>query len=509
MTKPSESTNIGEPISIVIVAMGGQGGGVLSNWIVALAESAGYLAQSTSVPGVAQRTGSTVYYVELFERNAADAAGRMPVLSLMPTPGDVDITIGGELAELGRAILRGFTSKDRTVLIGSTHRDYALEEKMIPGDGRINGSKILESCRENSKLFYGFDMVAAANDAESIISSVMFGALAQSGALPFPRKQFEEVIERSGIAIEKNLRGFREGYDRGAQTAANSLPDSTDIPRQRRESPPPKVQSVLDRVESEFPQETHEIVAEAVHLLTDYQDAAHAIEYLDLLKEVLDADNRESTDTEFELTKETARYLALWMTYEDSIRVAELKTRADRFARVRKEVRATPGQIVNVREFMHPRLEEICDILPRRLGGYLLKSPGWSRLLRRFLGKGRQVQTSSLSGFLLLYLISSLKRFRRSSYRYSIEGSRIAQWRSTILENAATNYDLAVEIAECQRLIKGYGDTHEKGLQSFNRIIDEVARIRHQPNASADIRMMRESALNALSGDSPKSSKQP
>ena len=45
--------------------MGGQGGGVLADWIVWLAESEGWAAQSTSVPGVAQRTGATIYYIEM------------------------------------------------------------------------------------------------------------------------------------------------------------------------------------------------------------------------------------------------------------------------------------------------------------------------------------------------------------------------------------------------------------------------------------------------------------
>ncbi|SQI31483.1 putative indolepyruvate oxidoreductase subunit B [Providencia alcalifaciens] len=46
-----------QPIKIAILAMGGEGGGVLADWIVNLGEENGYFAQTTSVPGVAQRTG--------------------------------------------------------------------------------------------------------------------------------------------------------------------------------------------------------------------------------------------------------------------------------------------------------------------------------------------------------------------------------------------------------------------------------------------------------------------
>ena len=63
------------PISIAMVALGGQGGGVLTGWLVETAEKNGYIAQSTYVAGVAQRTGSTVYCVEMFPRKEADKTG--------------------------------------------------------------------------------------------------------------------------------------------------------------------------------------------------------------------------------------------------------------------------------------------------------------------------------------------------------------------------------------------------------------------------------------------------
>jgi indolepyruvate ferredoxin oxidoreductase beta subunit len=119
-----------KPLSIAILAMGGQGGGVLSDWIVAVAEANGWHAQSTSVPGVAQRTGATIYYIEMLPPKD----GHAPVLALMPTPGDVDVVIAAELMEAGRSILRGLVTPDRTVLITSTHRAYAVAEKEKPGE---------------------------------------------------------------------------------------------------------------------------------------------------------------------------------------------------------------------------------------------------------------------------------------------------------------------------------------------------------------------------------------
>src|SRR5260370_39687640 len=104
MTKTNPRTT--RAITIAIVAMGGEGGGVLADWIVDLAEDNGYRAQTTSVPGVAQRTGSTIYYIELFPRAVADAAGKHPGLALSAGPGGAAIVVASRMVEGGRVSTR-------------------------------------------------------------------------------------------------------------------------------------------------------------------------------------------------------------------------------------------------------------------------------------------------------------------------------------------------------------------------------------------------------------------
>ena len=79
------------PVTILVCALGGEGGGVLSEWLVAAARSAGFPAQSTSIPGVAQRTGATTYYLEIVPVAQAVLGARTPVLSLHPVPGALDL----------------------------------------------------------------------------------------------------------------------------------------------------------------------------------------------------------------------------------------------------------------------------------------------------------------------------------------------------------------------------------------------------------------------------------
>ena len=65
-----------KPITIAILAMGGEGGGVLSDWLVDLAEHHGYQAQTTSVPGVAQRTGPRSITWRFLPRHVVEATER-------------------------------------------------------------------------------------------------------------------------------------------------------------------------------------------------------------------------------------------------------------------------------------------------------------------------------------------------------------------------------------------------------------------------------------------------
>jgi indolepyruvate ferredoxin oxidoreductase, beta subunit len=198
-------------ITIAILAMGGEGGGVLADWIVDVAEENGFLAQTTSVPGVAQRTGTTIYYIELFPEAEASAAGKDPVLALMPVPGELDVVIASELMEAARAAQRGLVSPDRTTLIASTHRIYSMTEKTAVGDGRVDAGELLESARESARVFVHDDFAQVAARNNSVISAALFGALAGANVLPFSRHAFETAIQRGGVGVVASLAAFRRG----------------------------------------------------------------------------------------------------------------------------------------------------------------------------------------------------------------------------------------------------------------------------------------------------------
>ncbi|MDK2760566.1 MAG: indolepyruvate oxidoreductase subunit beta family protein [Sphingopyxis sp.] len=469
-----------ERLNIAILALGGQGGGVLADWIQEVARHEGWLAQGTSVPGVAQRTGSTVYYVELVK---PDDKGRSPVMAQMPTPGDVDIVIASELMETGRALLRGFSTADRTTLIGSSNRVYSISEKSAMGDGRGSSQKIFDAGRQRSKRFICFDMEEAADKAGSVISSVMFGALAGSGALPFGREAFEHTIRESGIAVSQNLSGFSAGFV--AAQIAPALPQVDENP-----APVPTTPAGREfeaRVRARLPTAAHRNAIHGIARLMDYQDARYAALYLDRLEAVAERDM-----APFILTEEAARHLALWMSYEDTVRVADLKIRASRGERVQKEVRVGKEDLLQVTEFMHPRLQEICETMPASIGRAVLNSKFLNRILAPFFQAGRHVETTSLHWFLMLRFVASMRRIRPRSLRYVEEQERIEEWLQKVRLFARNQPELALEVVRCQRLIKGYGDTFDRGLGNFRLIMDHVA---DGPIGAQDVAKLREAAL--------------
>jgi indolepyruvate ferredoxin oxidoreductase, beta subunit len=297
--------------------------------------------------------------------------------------------------------------------------------------------------------------------------------------LPFTRAQFEVTIERGGIGTRTSLAGFAAGFD-GPRAVAAPATTSSPAPRDARG------RALVERIERKFPAAARTLLVEGVRRLVDYQDFAYAELYLDRIERTLTAQRDDAVHAEL------ARHLALWMSYEDTIRVADLKTRDARLARVRTEVHAKDAQPVNIDEYLHPRVEEICDTLPAALGAWILRTGSARGMLERFTARGRTVRTNSIRGYVLLSMIAGMRRWRRGTLRFKVEDARIEAWLGDVA-NAASPA-LALEIVRCQRLVKGYGDTHARGWRNFERI-RAVWQQAGREMAPATLRVLTDAAL--------------
>jgi len=329
-------------------------------------------------------------------------------------------------------------------------------------DGRFDSERLHAAADRLAKRAVLFDMSELARESGTVINAVLFGAMAGSGALPVSRAACEDAIRAHGKGAEASLRGFAAGYAHASGAASQGVREAGKVWRGRP----------VERVRREFPPETHRIVEEGVARLVDYQDAAYADLYLDRLALVVAAErDAGGGPSGYGIANETARYLALWMSYEDIIRVADLKSRRSRFERVRAEVLAQPHEPVHIVEFLKPGVEEFAAILPRRLARRVLD---WAARKGKSFNVGMHVKTTSVSGYLLVRALAWLRPLRRRTSRFHDEQELIERWLAAIWSACGPDLALATEVARLGHLIKGYGETHKRGRGNFVRIMDTL-----------------------------------
>jgi indolepyruvate ferredoxin oxidoreductase beta subunit len=89
---------------------------------------------------------------------------------------------------------------------------------------------------------------------------------------------------------------------------------------------------------------------------------------------------------------------------------------------------------------------------------------------------GMEINSTSISGYLRFLMLAKLRPLRPYGHRFKQEQQQIDSWLALVREGARQSAGLALEIAECSRLIKGYGDTHARGLANYRTIEDRVIR---------------------------------
>jgi indolepyruvate ferredoxin oxidoreductase beta subunit len=486
------------PISLLICALGGEGGGVLTEWLVDVAHSAGYAAQSTSIPGVAQRTGATTYYLEVFPVPLARLGGKRPVFSLNPVPGALDAIVSSELLETTRQIGNGMSSPGRTLVITSSSRTLTTQERMQLGDGRADSAGLLQVVQSFSREHHVFDMAAVAKDAGTVVSAVMLGAVAGSGLFPFAQEDYEKVVRAGGgKSADASLRGFATGFERVSAPRAQAalVQELLDVPAPAAHARAPA------QTFAQFPLAVQDMLTLGHARMLEYQDAAYARLYLDRLQQVLAAERAADPGGlhQCATTREMARWLALWMAFDDIVRVADLKSRGTRWQRVIGEVKAGGDDLLKVYDHFKPGVPEFAALLPPALAHRLLAWDG-KRAVR-----GKQpwalplkIGTHSVSGMLALRTLAALKWLRVRGSRYANEQGMIDKWLAGVVEGTHRGWGLGHEIALCGRLIKGYGATNERGKRNLLHVLDHLA---HGPDARASAQAIAAARTAALADD--------
>ena len=498
-----------QPISLLVCALGGEGGGVLTEWLVETARHAGYPVQATSIPGVAQRTGATTYYLEFFPVPLAELGGKRPVLGLYPVPGRLDALLSSELLETVRQISLGHVSPDRTLVLTSSARALTTMEKMQMGDGRRDTQGLMQIVAAHSHKHHIVDMAELTRQAGTIVSAVMLGSIAASGLLPMRREDYENILKEGGATAQASLRGFALGYEAVSQqrTQANYLEQVLAPQPVQVQAPAASVPALPATVAAAFPSVLHEIMALGHARLVDYQGAAYARLYIERLQQVLRAE--QASDPEgtrgWAVTREMARWLALWMAYDDIIRVADLKSRASRWLRVVGEVKAGEDDLLKLYDHFKPGVPEFADMLPTSFSNRLR---AWDRK-RVLAGKTPwalplKVGTHSVLGMVALRALASFKWMRPRGSRYATEQGLIEQWLAAVVNGTQRHWATGHELALCGRLIKGYGSTNERGKDNLLHVVQHLAAAPHFADDTARTTAIAAARQAALADDAGK-----
>jgi indolepyruvate ferredoxin oxidoreductase beta subunit len=338
-------------------------------------------------------------------------------------------------------------------------------------------------------------MAGVAKQAGTVVSAVMLGAIAGSGLFPFRREDYEAVVKAGGRGAEASLRGFAQAFElvaRGRQ--------QDDYLAQVLAPQPPKAaaQPALAAPAQQFPEPVREMFTLGYARLVEYQGRAYAEQYVQRLQSVLAAEREADPQGAhgFATTAEMARWLALWMAFDDIVRVADLKSRASRFARVQGEVKAADDDLLKVYDHFKPGVPEFAAMLPPKLAAKLV---AWDR---KRVSRGDKpwalplkIGTHSVSGMLALRTLAAMKRLRVYGSRFALEQRMIDKWLGGVVDGTRRDWRLGHEIALCGRLIKGYGSTNERGKENLLHVLDHLANGGRADEAATAIRDARAAAL--------------
>ncbi|MFZ5490971.1 MAG: indolepyruvate oxidoreductase subunit beta family protein [Pseudomonadota bacterium] len=497
---------------ILIGTVGGQGGGVLSDWLVKGLLNAGWQAQSIGLLGLSQRAGSVIYYCE-----ARPFGDKPPILSAYAAPGDVDLLLAQEFLELGRLLQGGFAHQDCTV-IANTYRYYGTLEK-TPAEGGIYPSGVIRKAAEtlssDSYLFHAQELVAQAGLSLLSSNAILLGAVVASKVFDLPAEPFRRAIEEAEVNVGDNLKAFDLGYSMmrdgtlpRALFKESEVLDWQQLAEQREAALPSRrraeYRQLLDQGRSAAPALSR-VFAEACYRLLDFQNGAYVREYLARVQEIQTAEKNQSGQDSSVVTAGYAQHLANWMSYEDASRVAQLKLRPERFTRLRKDHNVRGEDPFWVDDFLAPDPPQIYGMLPVGLGRWVRERGRRWREDFDHIAMPMRVRSNRPWGYLTLSVVSAMRHLRRRSLRHHEELALLKRWHDAVLNWLARDATLGRLAADAGRVVKGYGRVRDKALDDLWAFIDQGLPLLEQLTAAGgDAGAVGDEAIKLLASEAGK-----
>jgi indolepyruvate ferredoxin oxidoreductase len=419
---------------IVVAGVGGTGVVTIGALLGMAAHLEGKGAAVLDMTGLAQKGGAVLSHLRV-------APAPEDIQTTRIAPGGARLLLGCDLVVAGgkEALLTLAPGRGHAVV--NTH-------EAITGDFTRNADFSLPTERLKRLIgetagerahFVEATRLATALLGDSIATNLfMVGYAYQKGLIPMAAAAIERAIEINRVAAAMNRSAFRWGRRAAldpAAVAARVQPKGAAVPFRERSS------------------DLDEAIARRVAFLTDYQDAAYAERYRQLVERVREVE-RARAPGRSEFAWAVARYGFKLLAYKDEYEVARLYTETGFLERLREQFE-DGGRI---RIHLAPPLTAARD--PET--GRLQKKPYGPWMLRAFrvLARMRRLRGTRLDPF-------GYSPERRT------ERQLIADYERRIEELLGAlsldNHGVAVAIASLPEHIRGYGHVKERHLVEARR----------------------------------------
>lgn len=486
-------------LRVLIGTVGGQGGGVLSDWLIHGLLNANWNAVSIGLLGLSQRAGTVTYYCEA----SSDKEVKV-VNSMFAVPGDVNLFIGQELLELGRLLSSGYASED-CVIVGSLGRTYTTLEKM-PAEAGVYDSSIIAAAANNlspnNNYLIDAPAFVTANNLQNLTGNAfLLGVVVASEVINLPPEPFIKAIEDSEVNVKGNIQAFQLGYrmfkEGKIHPGLNQLVDEKKLRASSNGKPPSSTYYLAESILGNCSEETIQLIKFSCDRLESYQDKRYVQSYLKMIEDIQGQGQvREKTINAF------VKNAALWLCYEDIPRVGQLKTDPDRYLKIFKEHGIDSNHIVKITDFFVPDVEQLVGMLPKPLAS-LVKKVGLL-FSKDFESKSfpLRIQSTSIFGYWALRFLALGRYWRRQSLRHQVEMQHFNYWFNNLRRIQDQSPAVAQIVAELGRVVKGYGHVRVKAINDVYTFIDEaVPHLLMLEKDGIDIDSLGAKALNVLAGE--------
>ena len=206
-----------------------------------------------------------------------------------------------------------------------------------------------------------------------------------------------------------------------------------------------------------LPDGTAAVVGESIQLLVDYQGTSYAELYVHRLGRFV---GRAGSDAA--MLGEIAQLMAIRMSYQDPIRIAQLKL-------VEHETQGEPTG--DRRKF---RIDELVGALPALVAEPVLDVLEWVDWTHAPVSI--RFSAASRWGIRRLKIEASLKRWRLFSVRYAKERVWVERWLHMIDRSLTKQPQATAAIIQTATMIQGYGSLYRHGLADWHAIIDGLVK---------------------------------